>query len=105
MKRVGRVVKVKEGMLERYKELHADPWPEVTTYIPECNIRNFCIYSFGQYLFSYFEYTGTDYEKDMKTLDEKTKDWLVETDRCQTPVEDAEEGDLWTVMEEVFHLS
>lgn len=33
MKRVGQVIKVKEEYLEKYKKLHAAPWPEVNEMI------------------------------------------------------------------------
>ncbi len=103
MKRYGRVVKVKPEMLERYKELHSNPWTEVTKAISQCNIVNFSIFHINEYLFSYFEYIGEDFQKDMKILGELTKEWLSETDQCQTPIETAATGDLWTVMEEVFY--
>ncbi|PXV86274.1 L-rhamnose mutarotase [Lachnotalea glycerini] len=101
--RIGRVVKVKADMKERYKQLHAKPWAEVTKAIHDCNIKNFSIYLKGELLFSYFEYIGDNYAQDMKALDELTKDWLKETDQCQEPVEGALEGELWSVMEEVFY--
>jgi len=103
MKRYGRVVRVVKGMLERYLDLHANPWPEVTKAIHDCNLRNFSIYHREDLLFSYFEYIGEDYNADMKKLDELTADWLRETDACQEPMEFAAHGELWTVMEEVFY--
>lgn len=103
MKRCGRVVRVAPGMLERYVNLHANPWPEVTKAIHDCNLRNFSIYHKKELLFSYFEYVGKDYDADMKRLDQLTADWLKETDACQEPMDFAEPGELWTVMEEVFY--
>lgn len=103
MKRIGRIVKLKPEMKERYIQLHADPWPEVTRAIHDCGIRNFSIYLKGEILFSYFEYVGNAYEDDMKRLDELTAEWLRETDRCQEPAEQTEEGGLWSVMNEIFY--
>lgn len=103
MKRIGRIVKLKQEMKERYIQLHADPWPEVTRAIHDCGIRNFSIYLKGEILFSYFEYVGNAYEDDMKRLDELTAEWLRETDRCQEPAEQTEEGGLWSVMDEIFY--
>jgi L-rhamnose mutarotase len=103
MKRYGNVIKVKPEKLEYYKKLHANPWPEVIKAIRECNIRNFSIYLKDDYLFSYYEYIGEDFEADMKKLSELTKVWLKETDPCQTPVESAKKGEWWSAMEEVFH--
>ena len=44
MKRYGQVIKVKPEYLEKYKELHANPWPEVNRKIRECNIQNYSIF-------------------------------------------------------------
>lgn len=106
MKRVGQVIKVKPEFLEKYKALHADPWPEVNEMIKKCNIENYSIYYRNGYLFSYFEYTGDDYEADMQKMaeDPMTQKWWKETDPCQEPVEDAKDGEWWAGLEEVYHL-
>ena len=106
MKRVGQVIKVKPEYLEKYKALHANPWPEVNEMIKKCNIQNYSIYYRGGYLFSYFEYVGDNYEEDMKKMaaDPKTQEWWKETDPCQEPVEFAKPGEGWADTEEVYHL-
>jgi L-rhamnose mutarotase len=109
--RYGSVIGVKEEKLDYYKELHANPWPEVNRMIKECNIRNYSIYlrrmPDGQhYLFSYFEYTGDDFEADMERMaaDPATQRWWKETDPCQIGLPDRAEGEWWASMEEVYHL-
>jgi len=104
MERYGKVIKIKAGKLSYYKRLHANPWPEVKNAISACNLRNFSIYYKDGYLFSYYEYIGDDYGADMKKLEELTREWLNETDRCQEPVESAKTNEWWSEMEEVFHL-
>ena len=106
MKRVGQVIKVKPEYLEKYKALHANPWPEVNEMIKKCNIQNYSIYYRGGYLFSYFEYVGDNYEEDMKKMaaDPKTQEWWKETDPCQEPVDFAKPGEWWADTEEVYHL-
>jgi L-rhamnose mutarotase len=103
MERYGRIVKVKPEKLEYYKKLHADPWPEVSDAIGKCNLRNFSIYYKDGYLFSYYEYVGNDYQKDIERLSELTRNWLNETDPCQQPIETAKNGELWVDMLELFH--
>jgi len=104
--RYGTVIKVKTEKLAEYKDLHANPWPGVNKMIRECNIRNYSIYYRDGYLFSYFEYTGTDFEADMEKMaaDSLTREWWKLTDPCQEPVESAGEGVWWADMEEVYHL-
>ena len=104
--RFGTVIRVKPEKLDEYKALHANPWPGVNKMIHECNIRNYSIYYRDGYLFSYFEYTGTDFEADMQKMaaDSLTREWWKLTDPCQEPVESAGEGVWWADMEEVYHL-
>jgi len=106
MKRYGSVIKVKPEKLEEYKDLHASPWPEVNRMIKECNISNYSIYYMDGYLFSYFEYTGLDFEADMAKMaaDPKTQEWWKLTDPCQQPLDSRKSGEWWAVMEEFFHL-
>jgi len=108
--RFGSVTGLKPEKVSYYKELHAAAWPDVLKKIEECNIRNYSIYlkEIGgkPYLFSYFEYTGNDFDADMKKMaaDPTTRRWWKETDPCQSPLPDAAaKGEIWSGMEEVFH--
>ena len=110
VKRFGSVTGLKAEKLDYYKKLHADAWPEVLKKIKECNISNYTIYlqkiSTEYYLFSYFEYTGKDFDADMKkmTADPATQRWWRETDPCQQPLPEATaKNQVWTDMEAVFH--
>lgn len=109
--RYGMVIGVKPEKLDYYKELHADAWPGVNQQIRKSNIQNYSIYltqlDDGKwYLFAYFEYTGDDFEADMKKMgeDEETVRWWKETDPCQIPLENRQEGEWWKKMEEVYRL-
>lgn len=103
MKRYGSVTRVRADKLDYYKKLHANPWESVNATIKECNISNYSIYYSNGYLFSYFEYTGDDFEKDMEKMaqDPETQRWWKETDPCQQPLTDKGQ---WLDMEEVYHL-
>ena len=106
VQRFGWVIKIKPEKLDEYKKLHADPWPEVNVMIKECNIQNYSIYYRDGQLFSYLEYTGENFDADMKKMaaDSITNEWWKLTDPCQEPVDSAEEGVWWADMEEVYHL-
>lgn len=106
MERYGQVIKVKPEFLEKYKALHANPWPEVNEMIKKCNITNYSIYYKDGYLFSYWEYVGEDYEADMAKMaaDPKIQEWWKETDPCVEIVDSAAPGEKWARMEEVYHL-
>jgi len=106
VKRYGWVIKVKPEKLDYYKELHANPWPEVNGMLKECNIQNYSIYYRDGLLFSYLEYTGKDFDADMKKMadDPMTQKWWKETDACEEPVDSGEEGVWCADMVEVYHL-
>ncbi|HEX6848260.1 MAG TPA: L-rhamnose mutarotase [Chitinophagaceae bacterium] len=110
--RYGMVTGLKPEKLDYYKELHAKPWPAVIAKIKECNIENYSIYiqkmEDKYYLFSYFEYTGHDFDTDMKKMatDTTTQRWWKETDPCQLPLPEAlSKQQVWTKMDELFYTN
>jgi L-rhamnose mutarotase len=110
MKRYGMVIGLRAEKLEEYKRLHGAVWPDVLKMIRECHIENYSIYlrqlQDGQhYLFSYFEYTGSDFAGDMVRMaaDPTTQRWWSLCMPCQTPLEQRKAGEWWAEMEEVFH--
>lgn len=106
MRRYAHVIKVKKEMLAKYIELHNNPWEAVNKRLKLCNINNYSIYHFNGLLFSYYEYTGDNYEEDMIKMknDEMTKKWWELTDPCQEPVDEAEPETWWKELDEIFHL-
>ena len=105
------VTGLKPERAEYYRELHAHPWPAVTRMIKECHIRNFSIHEReidGKlYLFAYLEYTGKDFDADMKKMaaDPETQRWWKETDPCQQPLPDAAaKAKIWADTKEVYLL-
>jgi L-rhamnose mutarotase len=110
VQRYGSVIGLRQAKLDEYKKLHAAVWPGVAKKIRECNIRNYSIYmkkmdDGNYYLFSYFEYIGTDFKADMAKMaaDTTTQRWWKVTDPCQKPLENRKNGEWWASMEEVFH--
>jgi L-rhamnose mutarotase len=99
------LIGVDPGKIEEYKKLHANVWPDVLKIISECNIRNYSIYLKDNTLFSYFEYTGDDFNADMKKMasDPVTQKWWDVCKPCQVPLPSKEEGEWWANMKEVFH--
>lgn len=105
------VTGLKPHKAEYYRKLHANPWPSVNAKLKECNIRNFSIYereiAGKTYLFAYLEYTGKDFDADMKKMadDPETRRWWKETDPCQSPLPDAlKAGKIWSDTKELYHL-
>jgi len=105
MKRYGMVLGIKPDRIEEYKKLHVAVWPDVLKMIKSCNISNYSIYFKDDLLFSYFEYTGDDFEADMEKMaaDPVTQQWWDVCKPCQQPLETRKDGEWWADMEEVFH--
>lgn len=110
VQRFGMITGLKPDRVAYYKRLHAAAWPGVLKKIRECNIRNYSIYlqkiDDKYYLFSYFEYIGSNFAGDMKKMaaDSTTRRWWKETEPTQNPLpQAAAQKQIWTNMEEVFH--
>jgi L-rhamnose mutarotase len=104
------VLGIREEKIEEYKKLHANVWPDVLKKISNCHIENYSIFLAEAepgkfYLFSYFEYTGDDFDGDMAKMaaDETTQKWWGECKPCQIPLQTRAEGEWWMNLEEVFH--
>ena len=106
MMRFGQMIKIKPECLEAYKKHHANPLPGVNEMIKECHLQNYSIYSRGDYLFTYYEYVGEDYEADMAKMaaDPVTQQWWDIVKPLMQPLEDRAEGEFWSDMAEIYHL-
>ena len=60
---------LKPEKVDDYIALHAEPWPELLELIAKCNIHNYSISIRGTELYTYYEYTGADYDADMAVMD------------------------------------
>lgn len=110
VKRYARAIGIRSEKVEEYKALHAGIWPEIAEKMTEFHLQNYSIhlsrFPDGKfYLFSYFEYSGDDFEADMQRLgaQPKAKEWAACCEACQIPLENRPEGEWWLPMEEVFY--
>jgi L-rhamnose mutarotase len=110
VRRFGMVTGIKPDKIAYYEQLHAAIWPAVLREIRLCHIRNYSIYiqqiGDSSFLFSYFEYTGSDFTGDMQKMarDSATRRWWKETDPMQLPLpQAAARKEIWMNMREVFH--
>ena len=94
---------LKPEMIEEYRSLHSQVWPEVLKTIKDCNLRNYSISITGNMAVAYFEYTGDDYDADMEKMasDPVTLEWWKHTKPC---FEGHERGTYYEDMEEIFYF-
>lgn len=111
VRRVAQLVELKPGQEQLYREMHAEVWPEVVAALQRANVRNYSIFLADvcgkRCLFSYFEYTGSDFEADMATIaaDPTTREkWWPITDNCQVRLPGTPSGQQWLPAEMVMHL-
>ena len=106
MKRIGSVIQVSPESITEYEKIHADVWPGVLATLKKSNVTNYSIYRYENMLFSYMEYSGNDFEKDMAAIaaDPTTQDWWKVTAPMQIPVAEVKDGEWWHAIPEVFHL-
>ena len=110
-KRYAWITGLKPEAAAKYEDLHAHTWPGVTKMNKACHIQNFSINEIeidGKlYLFAHLEYTGNDFDADMKKMaaDPEVQRWWKETDPCQLPLPAAAaKGKIWTDMKEVYFM-
>lgn len=106
MKRIASVIRLPAENYGEYLNLHANVWPKVKETIKDCHIQNYSIHYYNEQLFSYFEYTGKDYEADMSKMaaDEITQKWWDICKPLQQPYEDRQPDEWWSEMKEVFYI-
>lgn len=110
IQRFGSVIGLRPEKEAYYRQLHANAWPGVLQRLRESHIQNYSIYitelEGKKYLFSYFEYVGSDFEADMKGIadDPETRRWWRETDPCQIQLPNRKSGANWSEMERVFRM-
>ena len=102
MKRFILYSEIKPEKLEEYIALHKNAWPEIIELISSCNFHNYSIAVRGNQLYTYYEYTGNDYDTDKKRMDEDPimKKWHTFTKPCF--IRD-ENGNAYKELEEVFY--
>ena len=66
MKRIANITRLKDGAADDYRALHEGIWQEIVDAGHQYGLRNFTMFRHGDYIFSYYEYIGDDFEEDMK---------------------------------------
>lgn len=102
---IAMVTRIKPEKEMEYRMLHQGIWPGVVDQMERGNNRNFSIFLVELedeiYEFFYFEYVGTDLEKDhaMNASDTANLRWWEHTDPCQDPLTEMDGKEIWSPME------
>lgn len=106
MKRVfGQVGKLKKERVEDYVCLHQNVWAGVLEVIGRYGLHNYSIFIHEYMVFSYFEYKGEDYEKDMAEMEENEvmKGWWINTKPCFEAFAISGESKFYHNMKRIFY--
>lgn len=106
MQRFGQTIKLKPEGAKEYIQQHKAVWPGVLEKIKDCNISNYSIFLKDNILFAYFEYTGDNFDADMKKMatHKETQRWWDVVKPLMKPIETAGSNEFWANMKEIFHL-
>lgn len=95
-------------VIGRYKQYHAETWPEVVAALQQVGILDMRIWLLGRRLFMVYKAReGFDPEVDFPRylkLHPRCQEWENLMGTLQEPVEDAQPGEKWAAMEKVFDL-
>ena len=105
MKRVASVIGLPPEHWTEYERHHAAVWPAVLERLALSHMHNYSIFRYGELLFSYFEYTGDDFDADSAAIaaDPETQRWWAVQMPLQRPVADRADGEWWHGLPEIFH--
>lgn len=107
--RQAHISRIKPERFDQYLELHANPWPEVLDVISESNIENYSIFhqqmpDGTHLLFSYFEYSGANFDEDMAKMaaNQRIQKWWDICKPCLEPITPLPEGEVWNPIASIF---
>jgi L-rhamnose mutarotase len=104
VKRFGNVVRIAPEQLDTYRALHRALWPVVQDTLQRCHIRHYAVYHKDGWLFSSYEYHGSDHAADMARMhaDPAARQWWALTMPLHEPVDQEPPSAWWAAMDEVF---
>jgi len=100
-------LKEDQKLIEEYKELHQNVWPEIIKSIKDSGINVLDIYCSGNRLFMIIEADADftfDKKSQMDANNEKVQEWETLMWKFQEALPWAKPGEKWVVMEKIFGL-
>ena len=97
------VARLRPEKKEQYISLHENAWPEVLAELAKHHHHHHSVFIIGDMLFQYFEYTGDDFEEDMRLMRQNPvmQEWWHICAECVWPNSEGRES--WEIINEIFH--
>ena len=98
------IARLKPEKIGQYVELHRNIPAEVCEIMAAHHHRNHSVYLYGDKLFQYFDYTGSDFEADMEDMRRMPvmQMWWAQCRQCVIPFDENTPAP-WISPEEIFH--
>jgi len=96
-----------QKLIEEYKELHQNVWPEIIKSIKDSGITVLDIYCSGNRLFMIIEANADftfDKKSEMDANNEKVQEWETLMWKFQEALPWAKPGQKWVLMDKIFEL-
>lgn len=110
MKNLAFTVNLKDDpeIIQKYKEFHADVWPEVLDSLKKVGVLDMKIFILGRRLFMFCEVkddfdAAVDFPRYL-TLSPVCQQWEDLMTTFQEPVKEAKENEKWAQMSQIFQL-
>jgi len=106
MQRFGRVLRLRKGKELEYEKHHTAVWPEVLAAIEKSGIRNYSIFRYQQWIFSYFELADdANLESIGKVFADRPAcvEWENLMHEIQEPLLESGKENWWVPMKGIFH--
>jgi L-rhamnose mutarotase len=100
-------LKEDQKLIEEYKQLHQNVWPEIIKSIKDSGITVLDIYCSGNRLFMIIEADADftfDKKSQMDANNEKVQEWETLMWKFQQALPWAKPGEKWVVMDKIFGL-
>ncbi len=101
-------LKNNKELIKKYKDYHANPWPEVVEALKKVGVKKMNIYLLGRRLFMVLEgKEDFDIRKNLPNylkLHPRCQEWEDLMGTLQESVAEANEKEKWTLMERIFEL-
>lgn len=103
----GQVGRLLPHKADDYAKLHLDPWPELLAVLSEHHLENYSIFQRGLTVFSYFEYTGADYDAEMAALATQPvmQRWWTHSKPCFERHAMGPDDEFYADMRQIFYLA
>lgn len=107
MRRYASVLRLRENAIEKYETYHRNVWPEITRAAENAGLRNYSIFRYGPWLFSYCELpddvSPEAFAERLAAVPEKAR-WEELMRPLQEPLPESQGETWWVPMKELFHL-